>query len=852
MNIVNLIIIIMILILLTIIYFIINICNQKIETFVDSITIEAVPYPDIKNSTGATITNQLVVEGKDIITDKSKTENIKESLDYDGDFFIIRSSYKKTSGSLSSLLYDPPTEITLMTDNLYDRNGNYNIKSGFSGTLLNNYNYISILFPYTNMTAHSIEITYKAIQTFEESDFKNDPYKYIFRQEFDGIYIYTSDEITYTELKSMTGRNFIIPNNPTTPYKLIFNLDGKLIKRYLYIFISPAIKSITITNIKFLLKNIHKNSKTGLLEDDENIIKYNTDNPAEQVKIPDTYIANDISESTLGTGTNVNNATKINALFGLLPPWAIYDGQDYKSIDGKRYIPDALGRECRNAIISGREPTIETENNTAKGVNIRYLSGKTDTIVRFPEYSLPEYYTICTITKYTNTNPNESFKRGRIITAADNVTNWLIGQHGDYTGMYFNNGWKTHWATNLSDDKNEWVVSCVKASYSTAGSLLLNGKERTIAAPGPIPNYVYAKKNLTINTDNYSQFSDFGLSYVIIWNIVLTNSQLKLVSDTLNEYVKTGIKIPLNNISIKLRDGKSQDTAGISALEIKRQSCTNTNGLYWILAENDTDTKNATRIYCIMDDLVFGGGWMMALKGDKNKDTFKFFSNHWTNNTTLNDKADNYEAFTDAKYNIYNTYKATDCLAIFDAKDTNGELTFINKPEYGWIWYQANYFNGQKISLLDFYKSKPGYPWGNHSYIYTSLNNNLNYVKQRMRDVDWYYGGGEVYVEPKYFDQYYINVTCTQRVPLNPKIFSRQDAFKAYGFNVVPLGWAHSVRWGGSFNENLSYRDGVPDSNDVSCGIGLQAGGRSAGDVIGCCESNKGTNAPMGFKWFIR
>ena len=120
----------MILILLTIIYFIINICNQKIETFVDSITIEAVPYPDIKNSTGATITNQLVVEGKDIITDKSKTENIKESLDYDGDFFIIRSSYKKTSGSLSSLLYDPPTEITLMTDNLYDRNGNYNIKSG--------------------------------------------------------------------------------------------------------------------------------------------------------------------------------------------------------------------------------------------------------------------------------------------------------------------------------------------------------------------------------------------------------------------------------------------------------------------------------------------------------------------------------------------------------------------------------------------------------------------------------------------------------------------------------------------------------------------------------------------------
>jgi hypothetical protein len=70
--------------------------------------------------------------------------------------------------------------------------------------------------------------------------------------------------------------------------------------------------------------------------------------------------------------------------------------------------------------------------------------------------------------------------------------------------------------------------------------------------------------------------------------------------------------------------------------------------------------------------------------------------------------------------------------------------------------------------------------------------------------------------------------------------------------NIIPQGWNHAVRWGGSFNENPGHWDGLPNSNDVSCGIGLQARNFSAGDAINCCQSSTGTNASMGFKWFIR
>ncbi len=82
------------------------------------------------------------------------------------------------------------------------------------------------------------------------------------------------------------------------------------------------------------------------------------------------------------------------------------------------------------------------------------------------------------------------------------------------------------------------------------------------------------------------------------------------------------------------------------------------------------------------------------------------------------------------------------------------------------------------------------------------------------------------------------------------KIWSRQEQFQAFGLNIVPFGWNHKVRWGGTFNENPG---GIPDSNDVSGGIGVSAFNWNAGNTPTCCESSPGVaTKQMGFKWFIR
>ena len=59
-------------------------------------------------------------------------------------------------------------------------------------------------------------------------------------------------------------------------------------------------------------------------------------------------------------------------------------------------------------------------------------------------------------------------------------------------------------------------------------------------------------------------------------------------------------------------DGSTYDRAAPSARYIKNMTGTNTNGVYWI----NLPTVGPTQIYCIMDSLVDGGGWMMALKSN--------------------------------------------------------------------------------------------------------------------------------------------------------------------------------------------------------------------------------------------
>jgi hypothetical protein len=57
-------------------------------------------------------------------------------------------------------------------------------------------------------------------------------------------------------------------------------------------------------------------------------------------------------------------------------------------------------------------------------------------------------------------------------------------------------------------------------------------------------------------------------------------------------------------------DGSTAARAAPSAAAIKALTGTNVDGVYWI----NLPAVGATRVYCIMDSRVDGGGWMMAMK----------------------------------------------------------------------------------------------------------------------------------------------------------------------------------------------------------------------------------------------
>lgn len=824
MNIYNFLLIFIVLFVFTLIYFLINILNKKIEPFEDTI-INNIPLPNITDDNLITITSQSLQTSSSSTTSNSLL-NTSETLEIrnSSDYYQLTSSYIVSSGQyISSLFKLNPPSVLLMSDALYKTDNTKNIKNGFSESI-GFYNYINIVLPYSNIIGTKIEITYSNFELQADNNFRfgDKPSKRDIR-------IYTSDD--NNEFVLINTKD-IIQNSNTT---LVFDIpSGKIIKSILYILVSPLIKNITLTKIRIFVK------ETVYIQDtttNKNIIRFGSDNPAEVVEIPNTYVIPDAKDTELGIGSSVARSEQLNRLFKFITPWAIYNGADYS--DSTKTIPELLNRQCLAAKISGQLPIIETDSN-----NIKYLSGTTETIVEFPMYSLPEFYTICAITKYTN-NSQDVSKRGRILTSTTTGTNWLLGHHWGVTGVMHNGEWKTTWSESYPTNTTDWVVSCVKSSISPNNTILFNGVSRGIKGPDKIYNYLSGKR-LTINIDNYSQNSDFGLSYLIIWNSVLSDNQLRLVSESLQDYLNTNRNLDLNNIDINFNDGSTKEKAARSAMEIKRLTCTNRNGLYWILPENG-DKNKAKQIYCIMDEMVFGGGWMLALKGAKNSGSFVYASEHWTKNTFFNDEPSNkrdYESYkTDAKYEIYNYFKAIDCLAMFDYEDTNGEATFVNNTEYGWIWKWDNIYKGTRLSLLDFFSNRYS------KYYYTSHNPNIGFLEKWMMDR----GFNANYLTPQYFDSLLVNVTCKSRVPLNRKIFSQQEQFKAWGLNIIPQGWNHAVRWGGSFNENYSHaRDGIPDSNDVSCGIGLQARSFSAGDAINCCQSTAGTNSSMGFKWFIR
>ena len=134
--------------------------------------------------------------------------------------------------------------------------------------------------------------------------------------------------------------------------------------------------------------------------------------------------------------------------------------------------------------------------------------------------------------------------------------------------------------------------------------------------------------------------------------------------------------------------GSSASQPAANALETLADYPGAPDGLYWI-----TCAGVATQIYCVMNSLYNGGGWMLLMKATRGT-TFNFNSTYFTNNTTTLNPTDlSLTNDADAKYASFNSVSVKDVMAWWpDVGYTGG--TIPSTPYWTWHinnWYSANF-----------------------------------------------------------------------------------------------------------------------------------------------------------------
>jgi hypothetical protein len=257
-------------------------------------------------------------------------------------------------------------------------------------------------------------------------------------------------------------------------------------------------------------------------------------------------------------------------------------------------------------------------------------------------------------------------------------------------------------------------------------------------------------------------------------------------------------------------DGLTSATASTSALQIKTDFPSSTDGVYWI----NLPTVGVKQVYCLMNSALDGGGWMLAMKATTGT-TFSYSSTHWTTVTTLN-PTDVTRNNADAKYDVMNYFQAKDMMALwpdiasnYGSSSTGGSLNLLSTYN-NWCWLQNNILGGTRVAPITFFATSAG-------------------NSRMIMDAQLYPGKGTA--------------------------FSGQTQVRFYGFNYVGNTNA-SVRWGFGWNENGAglFPSGDQGSNDVSGGIGMSPSysSFSAGDKINCCQNSTGINRSARVEVYIR
>jgi hypothetical protein len=234
----------------------------------------------------------------------------------------------------------------------------------------------------------------------------------------------------------------------------------------------------------------------------------------------------------INSASNIKTKIQFNSLLYRKPPWGVYCANSFNATT--KTIPDLMG--IRGDAVCSANITNSSASGNGAAATIKVLAGNSENTIVWPYGSIPYDFTVCSITRYTNTN---TATQKRILQG---TKNWLHGHYDNKLGFAYSEGFVTEYYTGISVTKTNWLTMCWSSNNDlSSNSVIANGIDRGTA----ITNR-YIRNRLGINSGAYGQatatpeLSDFAFSHVLIWDQGLTASELRIVSNVLNQYLADG------------------------------------------------------------------------------------------------------------------------------------------------------------------------------------------------------------------------------------------------------------------------------------------------------------------------
>jgi hypothetical protein len=258
-----------------------------------------------------------------------------------------------------------------------------------------------------------------------------------------------------------------------------------------------------------------------------------------------------IWNSNNGIIFGTNNNERLLLCKKNIGPWGVYSAGNFSNnpLYGDSILYDISGNE-RHATVKGVITSNYSSGNGATS-NIKFISGNINSKIIWPVGSIPENYTILSLTRYA-TGTNKKILVAKTLGYFEDT--WFHGHNNGNKGVCYYKGWKTSQTGLTSGNTTDWVNVIGKNQNITPNNILINGVNSgtNMGGAGNLQlginfddnDWIYANYFISA-VDNRSHWA---LSYVVIWDRHLTDDEMKYNSALIQNYLNTGIEPSFNNI----------------------------------------------------------------------------------------------------------------------------------------------------------------------------------------------------------------------------------------------------------------------------------------------------------------